>query len=389
MLVQSLGMPTVFKHVGKGRSDTPVALTKEVEDLLSRNAVVAVGVSGGKDSDACAIAVSKHLDAIGHTGPRVLVHADLGRVEWKDSLPGCQRLAEKLGWELIVVQRKAGDMLDRWQGRWSNNVARFNDLSCVKIILPWSTPSMRFCTSELKSTVIASALKKKFPGHDILNVTGIRRQESDSRSKASVSVANKSLKRRGNVGFNWNAIIEWPIEDVIETIWAAGLRLHEAYTVYGTSRVSCAFCIMSSATDLLAAAGCSDNHDLYRQMVELEIQSTFGFQGHRWLADAAPHLLTEDQRDRVALSKIRAAERQALELKIPKHLLFVKGVPECIPTHDEAVELAKIRFEVSRLIGANSALMSPSEVISRYQALHIGAGGDIEREEASDVELCS
>jgi hypothetical protein len=38
-------------------------------------------------------------------------------------------------------------MLDRWEKRWQNNVSRYEDLSCVKVILPWSTPQMRFCTS--------------------------------------------------------------------------------------------------------------------------------------------------------------------------------------------------------------------------------------------------
>lgn len=98
------------------------------------------------DSDACAIALNKHRNAIGHTGPRILVHSDLGRIEWAESLPQCERLAAHLGWELLVVRRQAGDMMDRWQGRWQNNVARYIDLSCVKMILPWSTPSMRCCT---------------------------------------------------------------------------------------------------------------------------------------------------------------------------------------------------------------------------------------------------
>lgn len=124
-----------------------IARTSEIDALLSRNAVAAIGSSGGKDSVACALAVARHLDEIGHTGPRLLIHADLGRVEWKDSLPSCQRLAEKLGWELVVVRRQAGDMLARWEGRWTADVARYADLSCVKIIVPWSTAAMRFCTA--------------------------------------------------------------------------------------------------------------------------------------------------------------------------------------------------------------------------------------------------
>lgn len=116
--------------------DNAVTLAPEVDSLLQRNCVVAVGVSGGKDSVACALAVDRHLNSIGHTGPHLLIHADLGRVEWKDSLPSCQRLAAHIGWELVVVRHNAGDMLARWQGRWANNLVRYRDLSCVKIILP-------------------------------------------------------------------------------------------------------------------------------------------------------------------------------------------------------------------------------------------------------------
>jgi hypothetical protein len=65
-------------------------------------------------------------------------------------------------------------MLALWQGRWANNLTRYRDLLCVKLILPWSTPSMRFCTSELKTAVIASALKKRFDGLNILNITAVR-----------------------------------------------------------------------------------------------------------------------------------------------------------------------------------------------------------------------
>src|SRR3546814_477623 len=128
-------------------------------------------------------------------------------------------------------------MLARWQGRWANNLTRYQDLSCVKVILPWSTPSMRFCTSELKVAVITSALKKQYPGQDIVNVAGIRRQESPARNRMPISAPMASLTRRGNVGVSWNAIIEWKIEEVFDTIAGAGLRLHEAYTKYGASRV--------------------------------------------------------------------------------------------------------------------------------------------------------
>lgn len=346
-----------------------VALTDDVARLLGQNCVVAVGVSGGKDSDACALAVSRYLNEIGHAGPRVLIHADLGRVEWKDSLPSCERLAARIGWELIVVRRAAGDMLARWQGRWANNVARYKDLSCVRLILPWSTPSMRFCTSELKVDVLTSALKKRFPGQDIVNVTGIRRQESSNRSRMPVSGPQAKLQRKGFDGITWNAIIEWPIEHVFEEIAEAGLELHEAYTRYGASRVSCCFCIMSAAGDLVAATTCRDNHGLYVDMVMLEVESTFAFQGNKWLADVAPELLTPELRMRVQHAKKAAVQRQSIEAELPNHLLYTSGWPTSVPTVPEAELIASVRRRVADVMGFEVGYVTADSVIARYADL--------------------
>ncbi len=361
--------PPAFRGLPLGRSDNSVALTSDVKAMLARNCVVAVGVSGGKDSDACAIAVDRHLKAIGHTGPRVLIHADLGRVEWRDSLPNCERLAAHLGWELMVVRRKAGDMLARWQGRWANNVWRYANLECVKLILPWSTPSMRFCTSELKTDAISAELKRCFPAREILNVVGIRRQESSNRSRMPVAAVQAKLSRKGHTGMAWNAIIDWPVEDVLATIEEAGLPLHEAYVRYGASRVSCAFCIMSSLSDLHAAVSCKDNHDLYRTMVELEAGSTFAFQGNRWLGDLAPEILPESLRNRIEEAKRKAAQRQEIEAEIPKHLLFEAGWPQTVPTDEDAALLASVRRRIAALLGIEIGYVSGPDIQLRYAEL--------------------
>lgn len=353
----------------QGECLRPIATAPEIDDLLQSNAVVAIGVSGGKDSDACALAVCQHLDAIGHTGPRVLVHADLGVVEWTDSQPSCERLAKRVGVELITVRRKAGDMMDRWEGRWRNNVARYSDLSCVKLILPWSTPSMRFCTSELKAAVIASELRKRFPTQSIVNVTGIRRQESANRAKMPVWQPDTRLKRKDAMGVAWNPIIEWPIEIVFQRIAQAGLKLHEAYTTYGASRVSCVFCIMSAGADLQAAASCLDNHDVYCRMVELEAISTFSFQSGKWLADVAPHLLSPALAARIAIAKAQATAREQAEAEIPKHLLYSKGWPSAMPTAAEAALIASVRRRVSEAVSINVQHLSASDVLRRYEQL--------------------
>jgi hypothetical protein len=69
--------PVQSSFVYDGSQAHAVALTPEV-DILRANCVVAIGVSGGKDSVACALAVERHLDNIGHTGTRLLVHSHLG-----------------------------------------------------------------------------------------------------------------------------------------------------------------------------------------------------------------------------------------------------------------------------------------------------------------------
>jgi tRNA(Ile)-lysidine synthase TilS/MesJ len=74
-----------------------LAIDGEITELLSLNAAVGLGVSGGKDSGAMALATIPFLDEIGHSGPRVLIHADLGKIEHAESLSQCERLAARLG----------------------------------------------------------------------------------------------------------------------------------------------------------------------------------------------------------------------------------------------------------------------------------------------------
>ena len=59
-----------------------IASTNEIDALIASGAPVAIGISGGKDSQAAALATFAHLNSVGHQGPRVLVHADLGMIEW-------------------------------------------------------------------------------------------------------------------------------------------------------------------------------------------------------------------------------------------------------------------------------------------------------------------
>ena len=358
-----------------------VELDDEVQALIAADAPCAVGVSGGKDSCAAAISVVEHLRAVGHKGTVVLVHADLGDadpaldVEWRDSLPTCERLAAFLGVELIITRRAAGGMMKRWLKRWQNNVKRYAELSCVKIILPWSTPSMRFCTSELKSAPIASELVKRFPGQKIISACGIRREEGNGRAQsartnAPTSKANKRLtnKRLKTSGIDWNPIAAWSTADVFALCADRGFQMHEGYGM-GMGRISCRFCIMQDLSDQRVSASVADNAPVFRTIAGLEILSTFAFQGSRWLADIAPQLLDDATRAQLALAKERAAKRVQIEKRVPKHLLYTKGWPTVMPTEAEAELLCAVRREVADLLGFKIQYTAPDKLVARYADL--------------------
>lgn len=357
--------------LAEARTSRGIAVTPEVTALLAANAPVAIGVSGGKDSSAVALATVAYLDKIGHTGPRILIHADLGATEWADSIRVCRRLAERLGLELVIVCRKQGDMMDRWEQRWSDNVERWEALSCVKVILPWSTPEMRFCTAELKIDQITRYLCQRFPGQTILSVTGIRHAESAARAKMPTAQAQPKLTSitHKTSGLNWNPIIEWSTPDVYEYAEEQKFPLHEAYTKYGASRVSCIWCILATQADHEAGMLPTEHHALGQRMAGLEIRSTFGFQGSRWLCDTIAKILPSDLRGEVTKAKARGKSREEAEKRIPDHLLYTAGWPTVMPTRDEGILLAEVRNVTAELLGLKPTFNKVDDVLDRYREL--------------------
>jgi 3'-phosphoadenosine 5'-phosphosulfate sulfotransferase (PAPS reductase)/FAD synthetase len=349
----------------------PIEMTPLIADLIACHAPVAIGISGGKDSDVAAFETKAALERAGHTGPVILIHSDLGRVEHRASLPACERLASRLGLELVVVRRKAGDLMDRWLMRWHNNCQRYSNLECVKLILPWSTPSMRFCTSELKTAIICRDLVARFPGCTILSVSGLRRQESPTRALAPICAPQTKLtsKTFGTHGYDWHPILSWALEQVLGYHQYHGFPLHEAYTKYGMSRVSCAYCMLASLDDLIASATNPENHDIYREMVALEVQSAFSFQSGRWLGDIAPHLLEASMLAGLKEAKRRAALREQVEQRIPAHLQYVKGWPTIMPTREEAVLLSEVRRSIADIMQFSLNYIDPDAILERYAEL--------------------
>lgn len=83
---------------------------------------------------------------------------------------------------------------------------------------------MRFCTSEMKTHPITAMLRRRFLGEAVINVTGIRRDESRRRAKSAIA----DVDRDGRL-WKWRPILDWSTDDVFACIAGHGLRPHPAY----------------------------------------------------------------------------------------------------------------------------------------------------------------
>jgi 3'-phosphoadenosine 5'-phosphosulfate sulfotransferase (PAPS reductase)/FAD synthetase len=381
---------------GRGRylfsmPNRPILTTPELDALLAGGAPVAIGISGGKDSSVAALLVTRHLDAIGHPREkRLMINADLGIIEWADSARVCREIAELTHTELVIVSRAAGDMIDRWVQRWANVSDRYKALESVRLTLPFSTPALRFCTSEMKSAVIASELRRRYPGETIISVAGIRREESHGRSQTPIQKENPRLigKRAGTSGFDWSPIADFTLQDVWAVHAEFGLPIHEAYRVFGSTRVSCSFCIMSSGPDLAASFSNPANHAAWEALSDLELTSAFSFQGNRWLSDLGADVGDDEFRQRLARAKAVSAARQAAEGRLGKELLYVSGWPTFVPSLEQAALVSEVRTAVCGLYGWESPYLSPQAVRDRYAELFLRrSGGSGEQPDDAQQEL--
>lgn len=325
-----------------------IALPPPIGAALSAGAWAVFNLSGGKDSSAALFAGMRALDALGHPRQRrFAIHADLGRAEWASTPGMVERLAALAGLELMVVRRGAGDLFDRWEQRFANGKTRYEALETYNLIGPWSSAALRFCTSEAKAQVIGSAVARQLRGETIINVLGIRRDESTARSRTPEWKPDTRFaapgNRAGTAMMLWHPIVAWTSADVFAAHRALAVPLHEAYTAYGSSRLSCRFCVLQSLADARASAGAADNRDALLHLVELEARSTFSFQPGRWLADTAPHLLPRSLLRDIVAAKQDALQRRALEAALPAGLRFVQGWPPRVPTLSEAQSIAACR----------------------------------------------
>jgi 3'-phosphoadenosine 5'-phosphosulfate sulfotransferase (PAPS reductase)/FAD synthetase len=341
-----------------------------VRQAIEEGAMVVLNLSGGKDSLLATALVMAMLDRMGHPrSERIAIHADLGRAEWRSTAATVRRQAEEIGLRLVTVKRAAGDMVDRWNQRYRQGIDLYTDMSRVILRGPWSSSKQRFCTPELKTQVIHEYLAATYPGRRIVSVLGIRRAESTRRSTTPVSKRDAKIERASGItGIVWNPIADMGTAAVYETIAELGLTMHEAYVRYGSTRLSCAFCVLGSKADIAASASAPDNADLYRTLVAMEASTGFSFQQNSWLGDIAPGLLDEETLHALGSAKRYAAERREIDVAIGKD--FLKGTkedpwPRRLPTQDEAAAIANSRRLNSSWTGIEFPYQTAAAVTER------------------------
>ena len=229
-------------------------------DLLSYDWIL-VNSSAGKDSQAMMDLLVEQCDAAGVPRARlVVVHCDLGRVEWAGTRELAERQAAHYGLRCEVVSRPQGDLLAQVEQRGM-----------------WPSSTARYCTSDHKRGQVARLLtqlaaESRAAGivarpARILSCMGLRADESPARAKKPAMTRDAKASNGRREVDTWLPIHSWTTEQVWTRIRASGVESHRAYQL-GMKRLSCVFCIFAPRAALLLAG--EHNRPLLDAYVEVE-----------------------------------------------------------------------------------------------------------------------
>ena len=250
---------------------------------------VVVSSSAGKDSQVMLHEVVTLADEAGISRDKiVVVHSDLGRVEWQGTKELAARQAASYGLRFEIVSR-IGQVSDG-RGKTYSKGEVFGDLIDYSERRGfWPSNTSRFCTSEFKRGPISKlftqlAGESKANGHQgtpaILDLQGLRAQESAARAKKPVVTLRKDT--RNQLVITWLPIIDRTETQVWDAIKSEGLEYHHAYDL-NMPRLSCAFCIFAGRDALLIAGRA--NPELLDEYVAAEERMQHTFKQGLALAD--------------------------------------------------------------------------------------------------------
>lgn len=225
-----------------------------------------------------------------------------------------ERICHDVGMPLVVVKRAQGDLVARWQERMHQLAGTGKPF--------WSSAAARYCSSDLKRSPINHYLRRYAL---VISAEGIRAEESAARAKRAAlnirtditaaalqhlplidALAYRSWNQR--LAFTWNPLLDWSEDQV----WAAcgtsladlakrrhlyaqgqedvalqGWPAHPGY-VLGSSRLSCALCVLAKRSDLLV--GARHNPALFHTLLAMEAHSGCTFKHGFALAELLPEL---------------------------------------------------------------------------------------------------
>lgn len=258
--------------------------------------LVIVNSSAGKDSQAMLTYLARLADDQGASDLLdrfVVVHADLGRVEWEGTRDLAERQAAHYGVRFEVVRREKGDLLDQIEQRGM-----------------FPSSAARYCTSDQKTSQVTKLMTREVAAWRertgetrpmrILNCLGIRAQESPARAKKEPWGRDTASNGRRAVD-RWLPIFDWSDDDVWRTIRASGVPYHPAYDA-GMPRLSCVFCVLAGERELVLAARL--NPDLADEYAAVEQRIGHTFQNGRSMAD----LIAKAQDDDYSTDRKPAAD---------------------------------------------------------------------------------
>ncbi len=250
---------------------------------------IVINSSAGKDSQAMLDYVTRLAREEGVEDRIVVVHADLGRVEWKGTKALFERQAAHYGHPTFVVTRMGKVCPGRGKSRHyrpldsRENALTYEQGEVYGDILDyvarrgqWPDAANRWCTADFKTapvrallTVLAKQTRKatEIKQARILNCLGMRAQESPKRRKMLAFEVEKQATTGAKHVDRWLPIHSWTVERVWECIRASGVEHHEAYDL-GMPRLSCCFCVLATKSALLVAG--KHNPELLADYVAVE-----------------------------------------------------------------------------------------------------------------------
>jgi 3'-phosphoadenosine 5'-phosphosulfate sulfotransferase (PAPS reductase)/FAD synthetase len=218
---------------------------------------IVVNSSAGKDSQAATGVVVEEARQLDILDRVVMVHCDLGRIEWPGTPELAREHADHYGLRFeTVCRRTVGDLLAEVRRRGK-----------------WPSPTERYCTSYYKRDQVkglhVSLGRELGRGRRarILNCLGFRAEESPRRRKMPPYQTNERCSCQTRTVHDWLPIHRWTEKTVWDYIRKEGTRHHHAYDL-GMKRLSCQFCIFAPKGQLMIAG--RHNPDLLAEYVQVE-----------------------------------------------------------------------------------------------------------------------